>query len=58
MSKGSFMQINQALSLLYPYAYIVIPFRRVRLDLLSTLYSPLLCWTEEDLDFNPDVAYK
>ena len=33
---------NQALSLIYPYAYLVIPFGRVRLDLLSTLYSPLL----------------
>jgi hypothetical protein len=32
---------------IYPYAYTVILFRRVRLDLLSTLYSPLLCWTEE-----------
>jgi hypothetical protein len=34
--KDSFMQINQVLSLIYPYAYTVIPFRRVRLDLLST----------------------
>jgi hypothetical protein len=43
--------------LIYPYAYTDIPFRRVRLDLLSTLYSPLLYWIEEGPDFNPGVAY-
>jgi hypothetical protein len=52
------MQINQVLSLIYPFVYTIIPFRRVRLDLLSTLYSPLLCRTEEDPDFNPDVVYE
>ena len=49
---------TKALSLIYPYACVVIPFRRVRFDLLSTLYSPLLCWTEEDPDFNPKAAFE
>jgi hypothetical protein len=33
--------------MIYPYAYIVILFRRVMLDLLSTLYLPLLCCKEK-----------
>jgi hypothetical protein len=42
----------------HPYAYTVILFRRVTLNLLSTLDLPLLCWTEKDPNFDPEAAFE